>query len=70
MIYQMVMLRQIKEQLEEHESITISYYMLFLIKCCIMKLPEIRKKKYKGKYAINIENAEKKYIYIKILLKI
>ena len=29
--------RQIKEQLEEHEGIIISYYMSFLIKCCILK---------------------------------
>ena len=55
--------RQIKEQLEEHEGIIISYYMSFLIKCCIMKLPEVRKKKNKGKYTVNIETEEKKYTY-------
>lgn len=55
--------RQIKEQLEEHEGIIISYYMAFLIKCCIMKLPEIRKKKKnKGKYTIP-KNDEIKYTY-------
>lgn len=56
--------RQIRDQLEEYEGINISYYMAFLIKCCIMKLPEIRKKKKnKGKYTINIKNDEKKYTY-------
>lgn len=39
--------RQIKEQLQEHEGIIISYYMSFLLKCCIMKLPEIRRKRKK-----------------------
>ena len=37
--------RQIKEQLQEHEGMVISYYMSFLLKCCIMQLPEVRKKK-------------------------
>ena len=37
--------RQIKDQLEEHEGLIISYYMAYLMKCCIMKLPEVRKKK-------------------------
>lgn len=56
--------RQIKEQLEEHEGIIISYYMSFLVKCCIMKLPEIRKKnKNKGKYTITDKDDEKKYTY-------
>ena len=55
--------RQIKEQLEEHEGIIISYYMSFLIKCCIMKLPEIRKKKNKGKYTVTTKEEEQKYTY-------
>ncbi len=56
--------RQIKEQLEEHEGIIISYYMSFLLKCCIMKLPEIRKKrKNKGKYTITVTDESKKYTY-------
>ncbi len=56
--------RQIKEQLEYHEGIIISYYMAFLIKCCIMKLPEARKKnKNKGKYTVTTKGDEKKYTY-------
>lgn len=55
--------RQIKEQLQEHEGIIISYYMAFLLKCCIMKLPEIRKKKNKGKYTITNNTQEVKYTY-------
>ena len=56
--------RQIKEQIEYHEGIIISYYMSFLIKCCIMKLPEVRKKKKnKGKYTITTKGDEKKYTY-------
>ena len=56
--------RQIKDQLEQHEGIVISYYMAFLVKCCIMKLPEIRKKKKnKGKYTITTKDEEKKYTY-------
>ena len=56
--------RQIKEQLEEHDGIIISYYMAFLMKCCIMKLPEIRKKKKnKGKYTVTTKDNEKKYTY-------
>jgi hypothetical protein len=56
--------RQIKDQLQEHDGIVISYYMAFLMKCCIMKLPEIRKKKKnKGKYTITIKDDEKKYTY-------
>lgn len=55
--------RQIKDQLEEHEGIVISYYMSYLLKCKIMKLPEIRKKKKnKGKYTTNT-NTDKKYVY-------
>lgn len=55
--------RQIKEQLEEHEGVIISYYMSFLLKCCIMKLPEIRKKRNKGKYTVTTKDDEKKYTY-------
>jgi hypothetical protein len=56
--------RQIKDQLQEHDGIVISYYIAFLMKCCIMKLPEIRKKKKnKGKYTITIKDDEKKYTY-------
>lgn len=56
--------RQIKNQLQEHEGIIISYYMAFLLKCCIMKLPEIRKKKKnKGKYTVTTKDEEKKYTY-------
>lgn len=36
--------RQIK-QLQEPEGIIISYYMSFLIKCCLKKAPEVRKEK-------------------------
>lgn len=46
--------RQIKEQIEYHEGIIISYYMSFLIKCCIMKLPEVRKKR-KTKESIQLQ---------------
>ena len=56
--------RQIKEQLEYHEGTIISYYMAFLMKCRIMKLPEIRKKKKnKGKYTVTTKGDEKKYTY-------
>lgn len=56
--------RQIKEQIEEHEGIIISYYMSFLIKCCIMKLPEIRKKKKNiNKYRTTTDNNITKYTY-------
>lgn len=56
--------RQIKEQLEVHEGLIISYYMSYLVKCCIMKLPEIRKKnKNKGKYTVETKDNEKKYTY-------
>lgn len=58
--------RQIKEQLEEHNGIIISYYMSFLIKCCIMKLPEVRKK---AKIKVSIQLLQitmKRNIYIRI----
>ena len=55
--------RQIKDQLEEHEGLIISYYMSLLLKCKIMKLPEVRKKKKnKGKYVTKTTN-EEKYVY-------
>lgn len=38
--------------------------MSFLLKCCIMKLPEVRKKKKnKGKYTVTTKDDEKKYTY-------
>ena len=55
--------RQIKEQLQEHEGIIISYYMSFLIKCCFMKLSEVRTKKNKGKYTVTTKDDENKYTY-------
>lgn len=56
--------RQIKEQLEEHEGLIISYYMAYLMKCCIMKLPEVRKKKKNiGKYRTTTDKNTKKYVY-------
>ena len=56
--------RQIKDQLQEHEGLIISYYMAYLMKCCIMKLPEVRKKKKnKNKYRTTTDNNTKKYIY-------
>ena len=56
--------RQIKEQLQEHDGIVISYYMAFLIKCRIMKLPEVRKKKKNiGKYKTKTDDNNKKYVY-------
>ena len=56
--------RQIKDQIQEHEGLIISYYMAFLMKCCIMKLPEVRKKKKnKGKYTVTTKDDEKKYTY-------
>lgn len=56
--------RQIKDQLEEHEGLVISYYMAYLLKCRIMKLPEVRKKKKnKGKYTVTKKESETKYTY-------
>ena len=56
--------RQIKDQLKEHEGLVITYYMAFLLKCKIMKLPEVRKKKKnKGKYTVTTKNNEDKYTY-------
>ena len=55
--------RQIKDQLQEHEGIVISYYMAYIMKCKIMQLPEIRKKKSKGKYTTTTKDNEKKYVY-------
>ena len=56
--------RQIRDQLEEHEGLVISYYMAYLLKCKIMKLPEVRKKKKnKGKYTVTKKENETKYTY-------
>lgn len=56
--------RQIKDQLKEHEGLVISYYMAYLLKCKIMKLPEVRKKKKnKGKYTVTTKDNETKYTY-------
>ena len=56
--------RQIRDQIEEHENITLSDYMVYIIKCRDLKLPEIRKKrKNLGKYRIQVNNQEEKYTY-------
>ena len=56
--------RQIKDQLKEHEGLVITYYMAFLLKCKIMKLPEVRKKKKnKGKYTVTTKDNESKHTY-------
>lgn len=56
--------RQIRDQIEEHEGLIITYYMAYILKCKIMRLPEVRKKKKnKGKYTINIQTNETKYVY-------
>ena len=56
--------RQIKDQLEEHEGLVISYYMAYLLKSKLMKLPEVRKKKKnKGKYTVTKKESETKYTY-------
>ena len=63
--------RQIKEQLEEHEGIIISYYMSYIMKCKILNLPEIRKKnKNKGKYTIKTRDNDIRYTYQNIAEKI
>ena len=56
--------RQIRDQIEEHEGIKLSDYMVYIIKCKDLQLPEIRKKKNKGKYTIQTnEDKQKKYTY-------
>jgi transposase InsO family protein len=56
--------RQIKDQLEEHEGLVISYYMAYLLKCKLLKLPEVRKKKKSiGKYRTITNNNATKYVY-------
>ena len=56
--------RQIRDQIESYEGIIVSYYMAFIIKCCIMKLPAIRKKKKnKDKYTVTTKDEQKKYTY-------
>ena len=63
--------RQIKDQLEEHEGIIISYYMSYIMKCKIMNLPEIRKKKKnKGKYTVKTKDNDIRYTYQNIAEKI
>jgi len=54
-------------QKDQHEGLVISYYMAYLLKCKLLKLPEVRKKKKKkkksiGKY-ITITNNVEKYLY-------
>ena len=56
--------RQIKDQLQEHEGIVISYYMAYILKCKIMKLKAVREpKKNKGKYRFTTKNDGDKYTY-------
>jgi transposase InsO family protein len=56
--------RQIKDQIEEHTGIVISYYMAYILKCRIMKLPAVREpSKNKGKYRVTINNNKDKYTY-------
>lgn len=56
--------RQIKDQLEEHSGIVISYYMAYILKCRIMKLPAVREpSKNKGKYRVTTKDDEQKYTY-------
>lgn len=55
--------RQIRDQIEEYENIKLSDYMVYIIKCKDLQLPEIRKKKNKGKYTIQNNDEEIKYTY-------
>jgi len=56
--------RQIRDQIEEHEEVRLSDYMAYTIKCKDLQLPEIRKKKNKGKYTIEKNDGkQKKYTY-------
>ena len=56
--------RQIKDQLAEHEGLIISYYMAYIVKCLILKLPAVRQpKKNKGEYTVATEDNETKYTY-------
>lgn len=56
--------RQICDLINQHELFSITDYMSYLLKCKILKLPEIRKKrKNKGKYTIQTNNNETKYVY-------
>ena len=55
--------RQIRDQIEFHENIYLSEYMVYKIKCKDLKLPEIRKKRNKGKYTIPITTKENQYRY-------
>lgn len=56
--------RQIKDQLQEHEGIVISYYMAYILKCKTMKLNSVRESsKNKGKYRVTTKDNEQKYTY-------
>lgn len=56
--------RQIKDQLQEHEGIVISYYMAYILKCKTMKLNAVRESsKNKGKYRVTTKDNEQKYTY-------
>ena len=56
--------RQIKDQLQEHEGIVISYYMAYILKCKIMKLKAVREpNKNKGKYRVTTKKDGDKYTY-------
>jgi transposase InsO family protein len=56
--------RQIRDQIEYHENIKLSDYMVYTIKCKYLKLPEIRKKRKNiGKYRVQTDKDEKTYTY-------
>ena len=62
--------RQIKDQLEEHEGLIITYYMSYILKCKIMKLPEVRKKRRIKENIQLPQKKMKKNILMKMWLKI
>lgn len=56
--------RQIRDLIEVYENIILSDYIVYVIKCKELKLPEIRKKKKnKGKYTVQTEDTDIKYTY-------
>lgn len=55
--------RQIRDLIEVHESIKLSDYMAFIIKCKELSLPEVRKKKNVGKYRIQVNNNDSGNVY-------
>ncbi len=55
--------RQIRDQINTQENFLISDYMAYILKCKTLNLPEIRKKKKKGKYTIQNHETEVKYVY-------